>query len=109
MNYLVCENCGGYYPLMEGESPNDFDSCECGGILYLLEYEEENQIQPTEIVCESCGNINNIHTLFCNSCGQILKPVKGMVVEKKESFFKPGVFAGLTFVVVSIMFFGLFL
>lgn len=30
--YLVCDNCGGYYELQEGESPEKFDlSCDCGG------------------------------------------------------------------------------
>ncbi|WP_321422351.1 DUF2927 domain-containing protein [uncultured Methanobacterium sp.] len=34
MPYLVCEKCGGYYKLQEGESPDDFlDKCECGGDL----------------------------------------------------------------------------
>lgn len=31
--YLVCESCGGNYKLQEGESPKDFDACECGGKL----------------------------------------------------------------------------
>jgi DNA-directed RNA polymerase subunit RPC12/RpoP len=31
--YLVCEKCGGYYELEEGESPEDFESCGCGGHL----------------------------------------------------------------------------
>lgn len=31
--YLGCENCGGYYMLENGESPDDFDVCQCGGNL----------------------------------------------------------------------------
>ncbi|MCE7698420.1 MAG: zinc ribbon domain-containing protein, partial [Methanobacterium paludis] len=31
--YVVCEKCGGYYELEEGESPDDFESCSCGGKL----------------------------------------------------------------------------
>lgn len=31
--YLECEKCGGYYELQSGESPEDFDECECGGNL----------------------------------------------------------------------------
>ena len=31
--YLVCKNCGGYYKLQPGESPEDFDRCQCGGEL----------------------------------------------------------------------------
>jgi len=33
--YLVCTSCRGYYELQEGESPDDFDRCECG---HVLEY-----------------------------------------------------------------------
>lgn len=29
--YIVCESCGGYYKLQQGESLEDFSSCECGG------------------------------------------------------------------------------
>ena len=32
--FLVCKKCGGYYELQPGESPDDFDKCECGGIIY---------------------------------------------------------------------------
>ncbi|MCE5214584.1 MAG: hypothetical protein LLF83_07695 [Methanobacterium sp.] len=31
--YLICEKCKGYYELQEGESPADFESCQCGGKL----------------------------------------------------------------------------
>jgi hypothetical protein len=32
VGYLVCDNCGGYYELQPGETPEDFtDECECGG------------------------------------------------------------------------------
>jgi hypothetical protein len=31
--YLVCSYCRGYYELQEGESPDDFDRCECGSTL----------------------------------------------------------------------------
>ena len=32
--YMVCDNCGGYYGLEEGESTEDFSQiCECGGKL----------------------------------------------------------------------------
>lgn len=33
-NFLVCDKCGGYYELQNGESPEDFsDECDCGGHL----------------------------------------------------------------------------
>ncbi len=31
--YLICEECRGYYKLLEDESPEDFAECECGGKL----------------------------------------------------------------------------
>jgi hypothetical protein len=31
--YLECEKCGGYYELQPGESPKDFEKCQCGGDL----------------------------------------------------------------------------
>ncbi|MGB9978110.1 hypothetical protein [Methanobacterium sp.] len=34
LNYLVCNNCGGYYELKQGESSKDFDlECNCEGHL----------------------------------------------------------------------------
>ncbi len=37
MPYLICENCSGYYELNVGESPNDFQACQCGGSLKYYE------------------------------------------------------------------------
>jgi hypothetical protein len=28
--YLECDNCRGYYELQDGESPEEFNECECG-------------------------------------------------------------------------------
>ncbi len=33
LEYLECDNCKGYYELQNGESPEDFSECECGGRL----------------------------------------------------------------------------
>ncbi|MCZ3365463.1 MULTISPECIES: hypothetical protein [Methanobacterium] len=35
--YLVCEKCNSYYKLQPGESPEDFDRCQCGGELKYYE------------------------------------------------------------------------
>jgi Protein of unknown function (DUF4013) len=35
--YLICGTCGGYYELQHGESPEDFEDCQCGG---KLEYKK---------------------------------------------------------------------
>lgn len=68
--YLVCDNCGGYYQLQEGESPDDFTSCECGGKLTYsqkTEYIDENFIE-----CPNCGVEQNKGASFCKKCGNSL-------------------------------------
>lgn len=51
MSYVVCEKCGGYYKLQEGESVGDFDACQCGGNLkYITSIEDieepKNTVNP---------------------------------------------------------------
>ncbi len=41
MGYLICQRCGGYYKLREGESPDDFVSCQCYGPLKYVENLDE--------------------------------------------------------------------
>ena len=41
MPYLVCKKCNGYYEIKEGESPEDFAHCQCGGELKYIETLEE--------------------------------------------------------------------
>lgn len=38
--YLVCSECNGYYELREGEDPEDFELCECGGKLKFYRSKE---------------------------------------------------------------------
>lgn len=45
MGYLICERCEGYYKLNEGELPEDFERCQCGG---KLDYVEEFEIDENE-------------------------------------------------------------
>jgi hypothetical protein len=47
MRYLLCEKCGGYYELREGESPDDFESCQCGG--NLTYYKTESKLKKKGI------------------------------------------------------------
>jgi len=42
MSYLICQRCYGYYKLEEDESPEDFESCQCGG---QLSYSESIQLE----------------------------------------------------------------
>ena len=39
--YLFCSECNGYYELQEGENPEDFESCECGGKLKFYRSKKE--------------------------------------------------------------------
>jgi len=41
MPYLVCEKCKGYYKLKPGESSKDFEKCNCGGKLKLVDSIED--------------------------------------------------------------------
>lgn len=45
---IICENCNGSYELQPGEILEDFESCECGGILRYVELDGENLISNTE-------------------------------------------------------------
>lgn len=42
MGYLECQKCGGIYELQEGESPEDYDVCHCGGVI-------EYHLSPDEL------------------------------------------------------------
>jgi len=44
--FLVCEKCNGYYKLHEGEYPEDFDKCQCGGKLKY--YEDISEFENTK-------------------------------------------------------------
>lgn len=52
MRYMKCKECGGVYELQEGESPEDFDVCYCGGeIEYHLsrdELKERSEYVPSD-------------------------------------------------------------
>lgn len=52
MGYLECKKCGGIYELQEGESPDDYDVCHCGGeIEYRLSHDEltpRQEYAPTD-------------------------------------------------------------
>ena len=42
MGYLICDKCGGYYELQEGEFQDSFDkNCDCGGKLEYFDNLDE--------------------------------------------------------------------
>lgn len=45
--YLECENCGGYYELQVGESPEDFEKCQCGGNLKYTSSKPSNNLSDS--------------------------------------------------------------
>jgi len=78
MGYLICEKCGGYYELEEGESFDDFNGCQCGGKLSYSEQvigELEKRDKP-KLICSNCMKENK-NGIFCSSCGGRLIAVKG--------------------------------
>lgn len=56
MGYLICENCGGYYKLKDGESVQDFVSCECyGTLIYVEELDKSENSAKTNIEVDETG------------------------------------------------------
>lgn len=37
-DWIMCQKCGGYYQLQEGELLDDFERCQCGGKLAAVDY-----------------------------------------------------------------------
>lgn len=46
MGYLECKKCGGIYELQEGESPDDYDVCHCGGEIEY--YQSHDELTPRQ-------------------------------------------------------------
>jgi len=112
MSYLICENCGGFYKLKDNESPEDFSTCECGGLLHLTESEYDLSIEASSQICNNCGHLNNLDRVFCSECGQILKPANSLInfkPEKLQPMPKLHVIAGVVCLVLTIFILGLFI
>ena len=78
MSYLICEKCGGYYKLKEGENPDDFKACECGGTMRYVQnfnahFDEELDPINEFNICPDCGNENKLGEEYCKSCGKMIK------------------------------------
>lgn len=73
MGYLICEKCGGYYKLEKGESPEDFEACNCGGTLSYVEYIQKDRTKPKNAIkCTICGHEQE-KGLICSKCGSRIK------------------------------------
>ncbi|MBI5680531.1 MAG: hypothetical protein HZC47_06550 [Methanobacterium sp.] len=77
MSYVVCEKCGGYYELEEGESPHDFDLCQCGGNLEYMDgiHQESEKEDKPKLLCSNCLE-ENFDGIYCSKCGGKLIAVK---------------------------------
>lgn len=88
MGYLICDKCEGYYELQDGESPEDFDVCECGG---RLRYAENlNSIKKEKLICPSCGVEIQNDIKFCGNCGKSI-PLEVKKSTQKSSVTNQGV------------------
>lgn len=79
MGYLICKKCGGYYELQQGESPDDFGECNCGGKLRYVESLNDTfeELKHQKInVCFRCGAENDNTAVFCSECGSRLRHAK---------------------------------
>ena len=73
MGYVICEKCGGYYELGEGESPEDFAVCNCGGTLsYVKSIQKERTKPKNAIKCNICGH-EQTKGLICSKCGSRIR------------------------------------
>lgn len=96
MGYLICEKCGGYYELQEGEAADDFLSCECGGTMKYVKNLDESFSESYKLnnmsKCSFCGAENIKDVKFCGSCGKplttdIIQPTKN-IPEINENYNK---------------------
>ncbi len=60
MGYLNCKKCGGYYELQEGESPKDFDKCQCGGDLEYIENIDDSSLLKKKLSSKNIIRISGI-------------------------------------------------
>ncbi|KAF5083375.1 zinc ribbon domain-containing protein [Methanobacterium aggregans] len=77
--YLVCDDCRGYYKLQEGESPEEFENCRCGGSLKYYGNQKKvsaKRSNPEKLeyvngdpLCTRCGAKNPRSSRFCFRCG----------------------------------------
>lgn len=92
MGYLVCEKCGGYYELQEGEFPEDFESCECGGTLKYVENSgktiQELKQKPILMMCPLCGTENPNKSSVCIFCGNNLSEENAKNVLRADNVSK---------------------
>ncbi len=103
MSYLICEKCGGYYELQEGESIEDFDSCQCGGKLgYDGKKDTKNFASEKQKQSKALGIYNDIkHEKTRN---YFKKRDKKMESYNSENLVSNSAFIILTFTIFPLTF-----
>lgn len=116
MSIIECDNCGGYYKLEEGESLEDFDTCQCGGNLSHVKFQEAINKQKNSIQCSICGHIHEKKAIICSNCGTILRrkvnnnrgkyDYQHVIEQSKEKSFLDriewwGIASGIIFLIVA--------
>ena len=103
ITHIICENCEGYYELQPEESLEDFESCECGGILRYLEPVEDLRVTDTESVRKivSNGKTYTEHMVSNYNNGIIAGGIMGLIG-------LVGLIVGYNFLAI-LLFFGILL
>jgi len=123
MPYIICENCGGYYELEEGESIEDFESCHCGGTLsYVESIQKAINKRKNSIECRICGHIQEKKSVKCSKCGNLLRrntnyrshDYSHVIEQSKEKNIIDriewwGIASGIIFLIVAQVFSSIFL
>lgn len=73
MSIIGCDRCGGHYELEEGESLEDFESCQCGGNLNYVDFKRQTFKGKKQIQCHVCGLAHEKRAVICSKCGSILR------------------------------------
>lgn len=73
MAYVICKKCGGYYELEEGESPDDFEACNCGGNLSYVESIQTERKNQKILLNAVYLDMNKKKGLRCFKCGSFLR------------------------------------
>lgn len=101
--YLVCEQCGNYYELQRGESPDDFHLvCECGGKLGYkksIEFLDDVSHDHKSVICPQCGN--KTQNQECEICGYTSKSDETGSMGKTGSFMAHNDLKGYLDVLIS--------
>ncbi len=92
MGYLFCKKCEEIYKLQPGESPTDFDKCECNGELLYYDIFEDignpNKAKKISNLMFICPNGECEYTQFlsergsCPKCGTLGKNVDKYSIKK---------------------------